>query len=252
MLKWVDPKIAIGFLTATLFWICALGWQSSYAPTEQQKQECYETAKRTGRQSEECKSVWERTTSDPIALYGFGTFIFTAVVGVSTVFLWFATSGTAAIANRALMATHRPRIGIRRLELNLLWESNEPAEARFIIVNKGASTARVKSAHGILYFRSPESGPDFRYVFDSYTGTIEGCPTVLPAGASFPVKIRSNDTKETANQRLGGKWFIYATGQIVYDDETGTQRTTAFLREFRTGLDWSFRPVNDPEYEYED
>jgi hypothetical protein len=157
-----------------------------------------------------------------------------------------------AIANRALMATHRPKIGIRRLELNMVWESDQPAEAKFILVNRGASTAYIERANGILYFRSPNSGHGFRYAFDDYQGAIEDCPAKLEAGEFKEVKIRSVDTKDTADRRLNGKWFIYAAGLIIYKDETETRRTTAFLREFKSGIEWTFLPVNDPEYEYED
>src|SRR5262249_22617805 len=52
--------------------------------TEAQKNECYEAAKHAGHKSEECKSLWERTTTDPVAL-------FTLVLALSTVGLWTAT-----------------------------------------------------------------------------------------------------------------------------------------------------------------
>lgn len=178
--------------------------------------------------------------------------ISTVVGGVATSFIAAFTILLAGISRRALMATHRPKVGIRRLELNLAWPEDGRAEANFFLVNKGASDAAIVRANGILYFRSPDSGHGFRYTFDDYAGEIEGSPARLPGGASVKVKIRSADTKATANSRLNGKWFIYAAGRIVYKDETGTERATAFLREWRSGTDWFFRPVGDPEYEYED
>jgi hypothetical protein len=185
--------------------------------------------------------------------------IFTTILGVFTVRLAQSTrvaadaaKEAAEIARKEFIATNRPRVGVRKLELNLAWENSKPAEAKLTIVNRGDSAAHIKTAHGILYFRSPEAGPGFRYEFDEYQGDIEGCPTGLLAGESKIVKIKSTDTKETADRRLNGKWFIYAAGQIIYTDDVGTRRTTAFLREFKTGIDWVFRPVNDPDYEYED
>lgn len=185
--------------------------------------------------------------------------IFTTILGIFTMRLAQSTriaadaaKDAAGIALKEFIATNRPRVGIRKLELNFAWERDKPAEANLTIVNRGDSNAHIRIAHGILYFRSPDSGPGFRYEFDEYQGTIEGCPTDLPAGASKIVKIKSTDTKETADRRLNGKWFIYAAGQIIYTDEMGTRRTTAFLREFKTGIDWVFRAVNDPDYEYED
>jgi hypothetical protein len=65
------------------------------------------------------------------------------------------------------------------------------------------------------------------------------------------VKIKSSGSYKTSDARLQGKVAIYAAGRVVYEDETGTVRTTAFCREFKTD-DWRFRAVGDPEYEYED
>src|SRR6266566_4417332 len=84
MLTKQRPEIALGFLLATVFWICVLGWQASYAPTQVEKQECQEAARKSGHKTEECKTIWEKTTSDPVAF-------FTFVLAVSTIGLWVAT-----------------------------------------------------------------------------------------------------------------------------------------------------------------
>src|SRR5215211_5224762 len=63
-----------------------LGWQASFAPTEQQKNECYEAAKKSGHKTEESKTLWEKTTTDPVAF-------FTFVLSASTIGLWIATIG---------------------------------------------------------------------------------------------------------------------------------------------------------------
>lgn len=84
MWKWLNPEIALGLLVATVFWTGVLGWQAAYTPTERIKNECYEAAQKSGHKTEECKSLWERTTSDPVAL-------FTFVLSVSTIGLWLVT-----------------------------------------------------------------------------------------------------------------------------------------------------------------
>jgi hypothetical protein len=86
----LNPEIAFGFLIATLFWIGILGWQAAYAPTEVEKQKCYEAAQQSGHKSEECKTIWERTTSDPVAFFTFWLVISTVGLGISTVMLWLA------------------------------------------------------------------------------------------------------------------------------------------------------------------
>src|SRR4051812_35618615 len=108
MWRWVNAEIALGFLLATIFWTGVLGWQAAYAPTEREKQECRDAAAKSGHKTEECKSVWERTTSDPVALYTFGLFLFTGVLGLSTIGLWLQTGKAADAAKIA--AEHIPTI----------------------------------------------------------------------------------------------------------------------------------------------
>jgi hypothetical protein len=100
MSRWLRGELALGFILASLFWIAILGWIESYAPTEAQKQECYEAAKRTGHKNEECKSLWEKTTSDPVAL-------FTLVLAFSTVGLWVATIGLYRAGDRRMALIER-------------------------------------------------------------------------------------------------------------------------------------------------
>src|SRR5262249_40026203 len=61
---------------------CGLG--DAAPPTEIEKQECREATKKAGHKTEECKSIWEKTTTDPVAL-------FTFVLSLSTIGLWVAT-----------------------------------------------------------------------------------------------------------------------------------------------------------------
>jgi hypothetical protein len=82
--------MVFGFLIATVFWIVVLGWQAAYAPTEMEKQQCYEAAQKSSHKSEECKTLWERTTSDPVAFFTFWLVISTIGLGISTVMLWLA------------------------------------------------------------------------------------------------------------------------------------------------------------------
>jgi hypothetical protein len=88
MRKALNPEIALGFLIATVLWIGVLGWQASYAPTDSEKRQCEETAHKSGHKSEECKTIWERTTSDPVAFFTLWLVIFTAGLTVSTIMLW--------------------------------------------------------------------------------------------------------------------------------------------------------------------
>lgn len=133
-LRWLNPEIAIGFLTASVFWLVVLGWQTAYSLTDVQKKECYDAAKQRGYKAEECKTLWERTTSDPVAL-------FTFVLSISTIGLWIVTwrAGTRQsgdmqesirIANRSAEAAEK---ALSTLEIPHVY----PTEILFSTVSVG-------------------------------------------------------------------------------------------------------------------
>lgn len=88
LLRLTNPEIALGFLIATVFWIGILGWQTAYAPSEIEKQKCRDAAEKSDAKGEECKTLWERTTSDPVAFFTLWLVIFTGGLTVSTMMLW--------------------------------------------------------------------------------------------------------------------------------------------------------------------
>jgi hypothetical protein len=88
LLGFANPGIAFGFALASVFWVAVLGWQAAYAPSEVEKRQCEEAAHKSGFKSEECKTIWERTTTDPVAFFTFWLVVFTGGLGVSTVMLW--------------------------------------------------------------------------------------------------------------------------------------------------------------------
>jgi hypothetical protein len=116
MRRWLNPEIALGFLLATLFWIGVLGWQSAYEPTDREEQECHDAFQKAGRKPEECKSLWEKTTTDPVAF-------FTLVLSISTIALWRATRSSVRVAERALTELERPFIGIEVVNSGFTVES---------------------------------------------------------------------------------------------------------------------------------
>lgn len=103
----LNPEIAIGFLIATVFWAAILGWQAAYAPTEMEKQKCYEVARHDGHKSEECKSFWEKATTDPVAFFTFWLVLSTIGLGVSTVLLWRAGEKQFRHARRSAITQAR-------------------------------------------------------------------------------------------------------------------------------------------------
>jgi hypothetical protein len=183
--RWVNPEIALGFLVATVFWVAVLGWETADSLTEKQKQECYEAAKASGHKAEECKTLWERTTSDPVAF-------FTFVLSVSTIGLWIVTwragtrqardmessiavakesADTARLAADAAIAAERARIQIAITyetfediyKCAMQWPNspdmalNRPGMAvKYEIVNLGRTPAIIHSIkHGLAAAPAP-------------------------------------------------------------------------------------------------
>jgi hypothetical protein len=107
LLRLSNPEIAFGFLIATLFWVGVLGWQAAYAPSEVEKRQCEETAHKSGHKTDECKSLWQRTTSDPVAFFTLWLVIFTAGLTVSTILLWRAGEKQARHTRRAFAVQSR-------------------------------------------------------------------------------------------------------------------------------------------------
>src|ERR1700730_18561949 len=120
MLRRLNPEISLGALLATIFWIGVLGWQSSYSLTEIEKQECQETAKKNGRKAEDCKTLWEKTTSDPVALFTFVLAISTIGLWGATVFLYRAGERQIAVARTAANAADLSARAAIALELPII------------------------------------------------------------------------------------------------------------------------------------
>jgi hypothetical protein len=105
--RWMRAEIVFGFLIATVFWIAVLGWQAAYAPTDAEKQKCHEATEQSSRNREECKSFWERTTSDPVAFFTFWLVVSTLGLSISTIMLWIAGEKQFRHARRASIVQSR-------------------------------------------------------------------------------------------------------------------------------------------------
>ncbi|HEY5278970.1 MAG TPA: hypothetical protein VIJ67_04375 [Pseudolabrys sp.] len=125
-LRRLKSEIALGFLIATVFWTAILGWQAAYAPTEVEKEQCYKAAQHAGHKTEECKTLWQRTTSDPVALFTFGLFIFTAVLAASTIALWVETRSSGRRQSRETRATIKVSQAANVINRNMLLTSHRP------------------------------------------------------------------------------------------------------------------------------
>jgi hypothetical protein len=193
MLKYLNPEFALGFLVATIFGAAVLGWQSSYAPTETEKQECREAAKKAGHKTEECKSLWEKTTSDPVAF-------FTFVLSVSTIGLWAATGIGIFIQTRDTRILQRAYLSV------------EPG--------------------GVAPYASPTAtfDPDWRVVaLFAQSGETENA--VGPVGNNV-IPPGSTMNQGGPTRLLGEKGWVYVWGVVTYNDGFVDGRITRFCHRY--------------------
>jgi hypothetical protein len=73
----------------------------------QQKRHREEAANKAGHKTEECKTLWQRTTSDPVAFFTFWLVVSTVGLGVSTVLLWRAGEKQLRHARRSVAIQSR-------------------------------------------------------------------------------------------------------------------------------------------------
>jgi hypothetical protein len=200
--RWLRAEIVFGFLIATVFGAGVLGWQAAYAPTDAEKQKCYDAAERTGHKTEECKTLWERTTSDPVAFFTFWLVVSTIGLGISTVMLWLAgekqfrharrtsiiqsrdmresiaaANRSAAAAERALTDLERPWIFVFGISRPI--QDGTDFRVDYKVANFGKIPAIIEEARAGLVFSDASGDPQTPlFVSDDHSLTIS--PVLKP------------------------------------------------------------------------
>jgi hypothetical protein len=258
MPRWLNAQIALGFLIATVLWTGVLGWQAAYAPTEHEKQVCYEAAQKSGHKTEECKSLWERTTSDPVAFFTFWLVVSTVGLGVSTLMLWRAgekqlahletasatqsrdmqasigvardatkaADRSAQVAERALILTDRPWIAVRvEMTGELIFDTDEiDAEIGITIKNVGKSPASYLTFHANLcidLLDAAQKGREWVGAYQRRPPALFGYGRVL-----FPDEKFSTTTRVSVSRHDFLKRIAEADADAVKDgrEPEGTDR----------------------------
>jgi len=246
MLKFFQrSEIALGFLLSALFWIPVLGWQASYSPAERQKEECYEAAKKNGYKQDECKSFWEKVTSDPIAL-------FNLILAFSTVGLWVATislrragNNQIRLAREEFIASHRPRIRINRIfPIEKLFPNTQ---TRLIIeaANIGDTKATITEVGFDIYIE----GQPFNAIPQPYPGSEPVPPGKEARMTAFSNRMLS-EAEINAIETGISEWRLL--GIVNYTDDNGVMRSTSFMRVYNRAMSRFVKVTEyDPDYDRE-
>jgi hypothetical protein len=182
------------------------------------------------------------------------TALATVAIALFTYTLWKSTTEQARVTNEALslardefIATHRPKIIVRRFQITDkdLPEGKAP-KILFIAQNIGDSAAtitRVKSA--TVTYRIDELIPtDLSFPFhEEFNVTLKsGERELFPVNGAYP--LRGVEPMAIRAEKI----VLYCMGTIEYFDTGGTQRETGFCRRYRPSEDrWE---TVDSEYEY--
>lgn len=173
------------------------------------------------------------------------------------------------LANREFVSAHPPRIIVRRVSLDEGSGSaaggiSRPWKIEYIIANTGLGKATVFEGNATVAVL--ENGLPAKPPFDD--GIDLPYPITLETGQSTPESVYLEDAILAAvrNKIATASWdkpasevlgkpvsatpnCIYFLGYLLYRDDIGTVRRTAFCRlyDFRTKR---FTIVQDPDYEY--
>lgn len=157
------------------------------------------------------------------------------------------TKESIELANKEFIASHRPRLRVRRIKAHL--QDDDPLRISYVVVNVGETRAAMER-HEVWLHVVP-SGTDERPLQEKIlVETLQ-----LERGEFHPFI-----TTEKTDIKYNTLWGIHPEGRggtfqvrgiIEYNDDNGVMRRTAFLRTYDPKLG-RFRPSDDPEEEYED
>lgn len=169
-----------------------------------------------------------------------------------------------AIDRLQFLAEHRPRLRVRHVNIRQgpidpaaqsRWMHEQKINGGLCVVNIGGSKARIIESKYRIFFS--KSGLPSEAPYDTGARRLFEDGDELSVGQSCAIPIDDIITMTPAPpggsviyqqfEREG--WKLYVMGQIRYRDEGGADRFMGFCR-LHDGQ--RFKPVDDPDYEYED
>ena len=196
-------------------------------------------------------SWWDWTTHDPVAFYTSVLSIFTGLLFVSTVGLWFSTrrgirvqTDDTRILQRAYLSVSpggiEPfRSGDGRLSCDLYFENSGNLPAQFVswFINQSFSTDP-----NLADFPINESGFVGNNLIPPHGKIRKGGPAVNSAEL---------DAFRGRQQGKPDSCWLYVWGRVKYLDGFNKPRFTDFCyRYYLTGTTWTIRPKHGRQHEY--
>jgi hypothetical protein len=242
---------ALGACLGLLLWVGASG-PPPLRPSVVQPQDHAQPAdkdKQGHDKGESGKSLWERTTADPIALFTFGIFVFTAALAFSTIGLWIATARTATLSRDEFNATHRPQIIVHSFEHATIADRPRRIGVELKYVNAGATQATIVEIGSTIIPTSGSPRPGISLSIhplkDKRLSAGEWAIWAIDSDIAENAAIVENMRQERGFQAAQ----IMCIGYIRYEDTNGRPRQTGFCRQYDANSR-SWLRVENSDYEY--
>lgn len=220
---WVCFAAVMGFAVGGSF-------ISAIAPiSEVEKQRCYQGADAGHYKADECKTFWERSTTDPVAFYTLGLFVFTGVLAVSTAFLWDATQQAAVRQSDETKILQRAYLSV---EPEGISASNSADKCHPNITIRNAGNLPARNVKWVIDYTVTLDDRLANFLVDE--ARAEGENTLTPGGGmkqGGKIIYIGNDPGDLRKQ-IG--LYLYVWGAVYYDDGFGIDRTTRFCHRYNS------------------
>ncbi len=153
------------------------------------------------------------------------------------------------LAREEFVATHRPRLMLRRFYLNdPVLAEGQALRIIFMIQNVGDSVGRVVEIRSATLVLGPGEPlrPNMGFGFaESFNVSLtSGQSEIFPVSGSTPL---GNDERMWVPQ---GKKTLFCLGAVIYLDEMDNRREIGFCRRY-DAVHERWDKMDNPEYEYE-
>lgn len=201
------------------------------------------------------ESIWQRTISDPLALYTAVLTLFTGILGVSTILLWRETRASVRLAREEFVASHRPRIIVREVHEPITYGPTMFAIS-FTLSNIGETRGTVidcnvfgEFAYTPTFLDVPRPRKEPR--IDPFPN-VRSIPLAAGESITMGFPFHGVMTNDFRIQKLADPNELpFFVGRIVYVDDNQVRRNTVFRRRYDPATR-RFRAWDDPELEYAD
>jgi hypothetical protein len=175
--------------------------------------------------------------------------IFTASLWRSTSKLWSASEDQIKLARAAFTATHRPRIVVRRMGVELV--KNAPIIVEFTVVNIGEEKVTSCDWNTVIMLLNVAGGVHGQLHYETDTSDFHDGPLSVGEGMKKRIQDKTSLSPSDFTDIEKKKVVLHVVGYVAYTDRAGVTRQTGFFRYYDADKQ-RFRVIDDPEYEYQD